>query len=59
MLIILLLVLLMLVERLDLTVKSLEKAADLLLTWFNCNQMKGNGDNCNVTLSLKIVFMEI
>ena len=59
MLIILPLVLQMLVERLDLTVKSLEKAADLLIARFNCNQMKGDGDNCNVTLSLKIVCMEI
>ena len=27
---------------LDLTVKSLEKIADLLFTWFSYNQMKGN-----------------
>ena len=32
---------------LDSTIKSLEKIADLLFTWFNCNQMKGNEDKCH------------
>ena len=36
---------------LDSTVKSLEKIADLLFTWFNYNQMKGNEDKCHVILS--------
>ena len=36
---------------LDLTVKSLEKIADLLFTWFNYNQMKGNKDKSHVILS--------
>ena len=36
---------------LDLTVKSLEKIADLLFTWFSYNQMKGNKDKCHVILS--------
>ena len=39
---------------LDSTVKSLEKVADLLFTWFNYNQMKGNEDKfCHVILSSK------
>ena len=33
------------------TVKSLEKIADLLFTWFNYNQMKGNEDKYHVILS--------
>ena len=41
----------MLMERLDSTVKSLEKGADLLFTWFNYNQIKGNEDKSNVMLS--------
>ena len=36
---------------LDSTVKSLEKIADLLFTWFNYNRMKGNEDKCHVILS--------
>ena len=36
---------------LDSIVKSLEKIADLLHTWFNHNQMKGNEDKCHVILS--------
>ena len=36
---------------LDSTVKSLEKIADLLFTWFNYHQMKGNEDKCHVILS--------
>ena len=36
---------------LDLTVKSLEKVADLLFTWINYKQMKGNEDECHVILS--------
>ena len=36
---------------LDSTVKSLEKIADLLFTWFNYNRMKGNEDKCNVILT--------
>ena len=36
---------------LDSTIKSLEKIADLLFTWFNHNQMKGNEDKCHVILS--------
>ena len=38
---------------LDSTVKLLEKAAVLLLTWFNYNQMKGNENKCHVKLSLQ------
>ena len=33
---------------LDLTVQSLEKIADILLTWFNYNKMKGKGKKINV-----------
>ena len=36
---------------LDSTIKSLEKIADFLFTWFNYNQMKGNEGKCNVLLS--------
>ena len=36
---------------LDSTVKSLQKSADLLFTWFSYNQMKGNEDKCHVILS--------
>ena len=36
---------------LDSTVKSLEKIAYLLFTWFNYNQMNGNEDKCYVILS--------
>ena len=39
---------------LDSKVKSLEKVADLLFTWFNYNQMKGNKDKSHVILSSKI-----
>ena len=38
---------------LDSTVKSLEKIADLLFTWFHYNQMKGNEGKCHVILSLQ------
>ena len=36
---------------LDSTVKSLEQVADLLLTWFNYNQMKENEDKSHVMLT--------
>ena len=36
---------------LDSMAKSFEKVADLLFTWFNYNQMKGNKDKCHVILS--------
>ena len=36
---------------LDSKVKSLEKVVDLLFTWFNYNQMKGNKDKSHVILS--------
>ena len=36
---------------LDSTVKSLEKIADLLFTWLNYNQVKGNEDKCHAILS--------
>ena len=35
---------------LDATVKSLQKSVDLLFTWFNYNQMKGNEVKCHVML---------
>ena len=34
----------------DSTLKSLEKIADILFTWFNYNQMKWNEDKCHVIL---------
>ena len=37
---------------LDSTVKSLEKIADFLFSWFNYNQMKGNEGKYHVLLSL-------
>ena len=38
-------------ETLDSTVKSLQKAADLLFTWFSYNLMKENYDKCHVMFS--------
>ena len=32
-------------------IKSLEKAAGIVFTWFKNNQMKGNEDKCHVVLS--------
>ena len=37
--------------NLNSTVKLLEKIADLLFTWFNCNQMKGKEDKYHAILS--------
>ena len=36
---------------LDSTLKSLEKIADFLFTWFNYNKMKGSEGKCHVLLS--------
>ena len=43
---------------LDSTAKSLEKVADILFTWFNYNQMKGNEDKCHVILSSQDIVHE-
>ena len=40
-------------ETYNSTVKSLEKAADLLFTWFCYNQIKENEDKCHVMLRLQ------